>query len=293
MQLPDIADYTATQYANAIEKKSVIGFKGYNANTQIEDGEMPDMLNLTSDYYPCLSPRASRAVINSSLTAPTALFAKEGKLAYVDGADFYYDGEQKGPVTAGVNDAKQMVSFQHKILIFPDKKYYDISTDTFGSLENSYISSAGEISFTTNTIVTTGDDFTGFNAGDAVTISGCTQEEDNNKTAVIVEVADSKLTFSDNAFTAASESEVVTIKRMVPDMDFICESNNRVWGCVGNDIYASKLGDPFNWNYFQGLSTDGSGNVLGKKALTVNELYDSFKPFEREFRNQQRRKLPR
>ena len=33
-------------------------------------------------------------------------------------------------------------------------------------------------------------------------------------------------------------------------------------------------------------------NVLGKKALTVNELYDSFKPFEREFRNQQRRKLP-
>lgn len=32
-------------------------------------------------------------------------------------------------------------------------------------------------------------------------------------------------------------------------------------------------------------------NVLGKKALTVNELYDSFKPFEREFRNQQRRKL--
>lgn len=33
------------------------------------------------------------------------------------------------------------------------------------------------------------------------------------------------------------------------------------------------------------------GNVLGKKALTVNELYDSFKPFEREFRNQQRRKV--
>lgn len=34
------------------------------------------------------------------------------------------------------------------------------------------------------------------------------------------------------------------------------------------------------------------GNVLGKKALTINELFDSFKPFEREFRNQQRRKLP-
>lgn len=34
------------------------------------------------------------------------------------------------------------------------------------------------------------------------------------------------------------------------------------------------------------------GNVLGQKALTVNELYDCFKPFEKEIRNQQRRKLP-
>ncbi|NCC67810.1 MAG: hypothetical protein EOM14_06390 [Clostridia bacterium] len=33
-------------------------------------------------------------------------------------------------------------------------------------------------------------------------------------------------------------------------------------------------------------------NVLGKKALAINELYDCFKPFKKEFRNQQRRKLP-
>lgn len=34
------------------------------------------------------------------------------------------------------------------------------------------------------------------------------------------------------------------------------------------------------------------GNVLGKKALTVNELFYSFKPFEKELKKQQRRKLP-
>ena len=34
------------------------------------------------------------------------------------------------------------------------------------------------------------------------------------------------------------------------------------------------------------------GNVLGKKALAVNGLYDCFKPFEKEFRYQRRRKLP-
>lgn len=48
----------------------------------------------------------------------------------------------------------------------------------------------------------------------------------------------------------------VTITRTVPDMDFICVNENRVWGSKGDTIYASKLGDPLNWNVFDGLSTD-------------------------------------
>ena len=48
----------------------------------------------------------------------------------------------------------------------------------------------------------------------------------------------------------------VTITRTVPDMDFICVNENRMWGCKGDTIYASKLGDPLNWNVFDGLSTD-------------------------------------
>ena len=39
-------------------------------------------------------------------------------------------------------------------------------------------------------------------------------------------------------------------------MDFICENENRLWGCKEDTIYSSKLGDPFNWNVFDGLSTD-------------------------------------
>jgi hypothetical protein len=48
----------------------------------------------------------------------------------------------------------------------------------------------------------------------------------------------------------------VTIKREVPDLDFICESNYRLWGTKGNTIYASKFSDPFNFNVFDGLSSD-------------------------------------
>ena len=48
----------------------------------------------------------------------------------------------------------------------------------------------------------------------------------------------------------------ITVTRTVPDMDFVCVNENRVWGCKGDTIYASKLGDPLNFNVFDGLSTD-------------------------------------
>lgn len=65
--------------------------------------------------------------------------------------------------------------------------------------------------------------------------------------------------------TSTQQSAPVTISRQLPLMDFVIESNNRLWGCrygtnlngeVVNEIYASKLGDPKNWNVFLGLSTD-------------------------------------
>ena len=70
-----------------------------------------------------------------------------------------------------------------------------------------------------------------------------------------------------NSEQEASEAlrEQITISRKMPIMDFVIESNNRLWGCryglnskgdMVNEIYASKLGDFKNWNSFMGLSTD-------------------------------------
>lgn len=52
------------------------------------------------------------------------------------------------------------------------------------------------------------------------------------------------------------------VKRTMPELDFLVEAQNRLWGCRYseadnlNEIYASKLGDFKNWHVFQGLSTD-------------------------------------
>lgn len=48
----------------------------------------------------------------------------------------------------------------------------------------------------------------------------------------------------------------ITVEREIPEMDFMCSNENRLWGCKGDTVYASKPGDPFNWNVFDGLASD-------------------------------------
>ena len=62
-----------------------------------------------------------------------------------------------------------------------------------------------------------------------------------------------------------SSATPITVSRTMPYMDYIIESQNRLWGCrygiarngqIVNEIYASKLGDFKNWDSFAGISTD-------------------------------------
>ena len=57
----------------------------------------------------------------------------------------------------------------------------------------------------------------------------------------------------------------VSVHRTIPDMDFVCENSNRIWGCSSkrNEIYASKLGDPTNFDVFMGISTDSYAASIG------------------------------
>lgn len=65
--------------------------------------------------------------------------------------------------------------------------------------------------------------------------------------------------------TAQQSTGTVTVQRKCPDMEFVVEESNRLWGChygadgsgnTLNEIYACKLGDFRNWRVYQGISTD-------------------------------------
>ena len=67
------------------------------------------------------------------------------------------------------------------------------------------------------------------------------------------------------------KANTVHADRKVPDLDFVVESNNRLWGCKYgmengqpvNELRASKLGDFRNWSCFMGLSTDSYTASVG------------------------------
>lgn len=73
----------------------------------------------------------------------------------------------------------------------------------------------------------------------------------------------------------------ITVERKMPAMDFVTESENRLWGCrygvanngeVVNEIYACKLGDFKNWNCFMGLSTDSYAATCGTDGVFTGAI---------------------
>lgn len=255
-------------YRDKIRKAQQIAFGGYNHTAGAKDGQIWDMLNMTSDEYPVLSTR-KRAWEARKADRPYGLHVNDG-LYWVDGTDFMKDGERKGKVSEG---AKVFADLGSYIIVFPDKKYYNKAEDKFGEMEHRVSGSfkikdgtyAGETA-KANTIYSEAVKWTkGFRVGDGVTISGATRHSSNNKTVVIKEKTDNALVFYENSFDISSggDNETLTIARSIPDMDFICENENRLWGCKGDTIYASKLGDPFNFNVFDGVATDSYAVKVG------------------------------
>jgi hypothetical protein len=123
-------------------------FRGYNHNLRISSGEFFNMKNMTSDFYPVLSPRGKRGVY-AKPASPQALIAKE-VLCYVDGTDFVM-GEKRinMELSTAINDnPKQLVSMGAYVIIMPDKKYINTAdTEDWGSIEESVVTD-GDVTFT-------------------------------------------------------------------------------------------------------------------------------------------------
>lgn len=197
-------------------------FLGLNRTAMIKTGEFSSTTNLSTDNVPYMSPRSPRETINT-ITEPYGFGANEGKLYWVDGTDFYYDGSKKSTGYTLYASDKNMFQFGTKIIILPDMMYYDIDTNTFGLMNPSYTSGASQITYkNVQQIVTDGSTVTF--ASDRITIAGDTWNSDmtagntikiygnvlypeNEGYFTIVErVSNTVLRFAASTFTAGTEA---------------------------------------------------------------------------------------
>lgn len=108
-----------------------------------------------------------------------------------------------------------------------------------------------------------------------------------DKTADYVVVAG----LMENNFTQTEGS--LSIRRELPQMDFVCECQNRLWGCYYgvqdgktlNEIYCCALGDFKNWRQYMGLSTDSWTASVGSDGQWTGAInYLGYPTFFKENR---------
>lgn len=290
MYLPDL------KTVNTPLQKQIIDFEGYSVAPVIKDGEMRNMMNLTSAKYPNLSQRPARGYFTVGGTEmiypdPETIYVKNGALAVIckeeiqtasGKARFFYGYEQVNEdwrpvpypeIQITAVDGHKMVSIGKRICIWPEKIWFDVETKQYGSLAFTYELQNSTITFRndTTTVCTMtlpeGEDLSGFTTNDVVDVFFTDQNDVTYSASSTIRAVNGRvMTFPADAFLAIlpdfpesgdyTFTGTILIQRYVPDLDFIIESGNRLWGCYSNKICCCKLGDPTNWHYYQGLSVD-------------------------------------
>ena len=310
-------------------------FGGYNRRLSCAEGQFYDMHNMTSQYYPALSPRKNRGIVRQ-LSNPQGILDKES-LMWIDDKKLYVDGEEVALSGVTLSEGqKTMAKMGAYVIIMPDKVWYNADNGECGYMEASCTYAEGtKINFTLceadGTAITWHDseyykktepkngdymmsvtsgkaslkvysESTGiwasvattymqiiaagigksFEKGDGIKItidnskakwSGAgnvfVNTEEDGKLSTNTTIIDK----TDNCITIVGildenkelTNMELTVERKVPDMAFITECNNRLWGCStdGHEIYCCKLGDVKNWNSFAGISTDSWAVTIG------------------------------
>lgn len=273
MLIPDLP-------APAVTRDSTTIFAGLRLSGRPADGEFVRTENLSTDRYPLLAPRRPRAVA-AALTDPGGLIEKDA-LGYVADGTLYFAGAPT-PLTGLTAGKKQLVGMGAYICVFPDKKFYNTADSSdYGSMDAEFVLT-GTVSLAPcrydgslySTEPTSSDSAPENPENDALwldTGSGATpvlrQYSAALDTWAEVAAPCTRVTLTSQgsvpALFAQYDGVTVSVARRVPDMDYVCQCRNRLWGCrYGNDgaqnlneIYCCALGDFKNWSQYLGLSTD-------------------------------------
>lgn len=279
---------TPMRYSRNFHEQTQTVFGGYDHREAAGDGTIYDMWNMCADQYPALTVRPRRGV-HAIVKKPNGLYARDC-VAWVDGGKLVVDGVE----VADVADSRKILAgIQKKICIWPDKVVYDRETGELTGMEAVW---EGEGTFTDGTYageaalantIEVAADLTGlFRAGDGVAVTaGVGGIEGEAMGAYVIQEIEylpdsgkTELRFleetwremmpetqeaAENPFPAPGTKIGIRIHRRAPALEGAFEHHNRIWGWHGGTICCCALGDPTNWESFNGDATDSWELVTG------------------------------
>lgn len=136
-------------------REMIDAFKGYNHNLRIGSGEFYDMKNLSSQYYPVLSPRSHRGLYyEHEINVPHGLISKDS-LGWFEDDEFKlnkYDYTTGLKLTTGSIDPTKttVVSMGAYVIVITrdangnpvDKKWINTENSEFGDIDYTFTTSA-------------------------------------------------------------------------------------------------------------------------------------------------------
>lgn len=129
--------------ASEESRQTIDAFAGYNHNLKIGENEFFDMMNLTSDVAPVLSPRRARGLYKDSNNVHGLI--EKDSLCYVDGSYFVMNEYRvdMGLSTKEDDCPKQLISMGAYVIILPDKKYINTANiNDRGKIEAEFASAS-------------------------------------------------------------------------------------------------------------------------------------------------------
>lgn len=119
-----------------------------------------------------------------------------------------------------------------------------------------------------------------FEEGDVVTLTSGLPDINEGSEIIVLDNENMVITgILPNSVTYTEATDSVwqlQIARLMPDLDYVCQCGNRVWGCrygsdgnggTLNEIYSSALGDFRNWYKYTGLTTDSYAVSVGEDGV--------------------------
>lgn len=269
---------TANGIQNTLRQGDGVQFLGVNDNTFLVNGEGATKVitEIGTNYI------IVNAVIQTALSGTITMLASGGSTRI--NADGIHDKFNVNDHVKVIGCADEALNLKDKTVTskgtgyiivntaFPAKSYTQTKTISYSP----YYAGANQ------TRLVADDLGNKFSAGDVITVSGCSNSALNGSKRItqagtnyiVIEgtisqeftqasgVSMTRTSFTQSGATVKRTSFTrasgITIKRQSQTFDFVCEHDNRLWGCssANHEIYASKLGDPTNWNCYEGISTD-------------------------------------